>query len=104
VARFEIQILAEAEDEMLAAFHGYFERSPAAADAFRAEALDAIDELAGNAERWPRDDSGLYRRVLRRFAYTIHYDLDHQRVTVLAIAHQRREPAYWVGRKRSPSP
>jgi len=49
VIRFAVQVLPEAEAEIREAFLWYFERSPIAADAFRTEALDAIDLLETNA-------------------------------------------------------
>ena len=49
MTRFDVVVLPEAEAEIREAFFWYFERSPIAADAFRAEALDAIDLLAADA-------------------------------------------------------
>jgi plasmid stabilization system protein ParE len=95
VTRFAVEVLPEAEAEIREAFLWYFERSPIAADAFRTEALDAIDLLETNALMWPEDEDGVRRYILRHFPYTVFYELDGQTVTVLAVAHQRREPGYW---------
>ena len=101
MTRFSVAILPEAEAEFREAFLWYFERSPLAADAFRAEVFDKIDALSADADMWPRDDDGICFRVLSRFPYTLHYDLDGSLVTVLAIAHQRRLPGYWQPRSGS---
>jgi plasmid stabilization system protein ParE len=98
VTRFRVAILPEAEAEFREAFLWYFGRSPLAADAFRTEAFDKIDALARNADAWPRDASGIHFRILSRFPYTVHYDLQDDMATVLAIAHQRRLPRYWQRR------
>ena len=90
MTRFEVVVLPEAEAEIREAFFWYFERSPIAADAFRAEALDAIDLLATDATICPKDED-----ILRHFPYTVFYELDDRIATVLAVAHQRREPGYW---------
>ena len=34
----------------------------------------------------------------RRFPYTLVYQVLGERIFILAIAHQRREPRYWAGR------
>ena len=76
----------------------YFERSPLAADAFRTEVFDTIDGLANSADTWPADENGVRRCVLKRFPYTVFYEVSEQTVTVLAVAHQRRRPGYWQAR------
>ena len=95
MTRFIVEVLPEAEQEFREAFLWYFERSPIAADAFRAEVLDAIDSLADRADLWPADGDGIRFHVLDRFPYTVRYDLSGPLATVLAIAHQHRRPNYW---------
>jgi plasmid stabilization system protein ParE len=42
---------------------------------------------------------GQIRRLpLRRFPYSIVYDLSKSEVRVLAVAHQSRKPGFWRGR------
>ncbi len=43
----------------------------------------------GNTRRFP----------LRRFPYNIIYQLKPDEIRVIALAHQRRRPGYWRGRK-----
>ena len=95
MTRFRVVVLPEAEAEIRAAFLWYFERSPIAADAFRTEAFDAIDSLATDATMWPKDEDDIHRYILRHFPYTVFYEMDGNTATVLAVAHQRREPGYW---------
>ena len=95
MTRFAVEILPEAEAEIGEAFRWYMERSPIAADAFRAEIFEAIDGLRESADSWPLDDDGVSRYVLRHFPYTVHYEILDERAIVLAVAHQRRRPGYW---------
>ena len=95
MSRFEVRVLPAAEQEFREAFLWYFERSPIAADAFRALVFEAIDGLAERADLWPADADGFHYQVLSRFPYTIHYELEGTVVTVLAVAHQHRRPNYW---------
>jgi len=98
VTRFDISVLPEAEEEIREAFRWYAERSPLAARAFRSTVIETLDAPAEDADRWPLDDQGIHRVVLRRFPYTVWYDLQAQAVTVLAVAHHHRRPGYWKPR------
>lgn len=95
---FQVSLLPLAEEEIQEAFHWYFARSPFAADALRTEVIVAIDSLAEDPLMWPADADGIRYYVLRRFPYTIHYEVTGSNVTVLAVAHQRRRPGYWQDR------
>ncbi|MEP7012552.1 MAG: type II toxin-antitoxin system RelE/ParE family toxin [Acidobacteriota bacterium] len=39
------------------------------------------------------------RFLLRRFPYSIIYQLSREELRIIAVAHQRRRPAYWAGRR-----
>lgn len=95
---FEVEVLPDAEVEGREAFLWYFDRSPMAAEGFRVELFDAIDGLTTTAKDWPEDADGTRHYHLRHFPYTVMYEVIGQRVTVLAIAHQRRRPGYWQDR------
>ena len=47
---------------------------------------------------WPADPDAVRYYILRRFPYTIHYEVAGTEVIVLAVAHQRRRPGYWQDR------
>lgn len=95
MTRFVVEILPEAEAEIREAFLWYFARSPIAADSFRTETFQIIDRLAVDALMWPEDEDAIRGHVLRHFPYTVHYEINGNTVTVLAVAHQRRRPGYW---------
>jgi plasmid stabilization system protein ParE len=95
---FRVSLLPAAEEEIEEAFHWYFERSLFAADAFRTEVIAAIDSLAEDPLRWPADSEAVRYYIVRRFPYTIHYEVAATEVIVLAVAHQRRRPGYWQER------
>ena len=64
MTRFEVEVLPDAEAEVREAFLRYFERSPIAADAFRTEALEAIDLLETDALMWAEDEDSLRRYIV----------------------------------------
>jgi toxin ParE1/3/4 len=52
------------------------------------------------APLWPGIDAelGVRRYVLREYPYAIAYLLRDQAILILAVAHQRRKPGYWLNR------
>jgi hypothetical protein len=61
-------------------------------------AEEEIQTPAEDPLMWPQDAEGVRYHVLRRFPYTLHYEVAGPEVTVLALAHQRRRPGYWQQR------
>ena len=92
---FSVVLAPQAETDIAAAFEWYREQSATAADAFRIEALDAIDRLADAPTQWRMDEDGTRRRVLRHFPYSVVFEVLDNTVTILAVAHDRRQPGYW---------
>jgi plasmid stabilization system protein ParE len=39
------------------------------------------------------------RYIFRRFPYSIIYQVTAEELRILAVAHHRRHPGYWAGRK-----
>lgn len=72
-----------------------------------AEFFQAIVVVAQGAaevpDRWPlfpdvRPALVVRRRVLHRFPYVLAFKVYGERLVVLAVAHARRRPRYWVHR------
>jgi plasmid stabilization system protein ParE len=100
VTTYEVVISAAAEDDVEASFLWYRERNALIADAFRAEVFDAIDTIAESPLSRSPDEEGNRHRVLHRFPYSVFYEVVEHTVTILAVAHHRRKPGYWVAGKR----
>jgi plasmid stabilization system protein ParE len=86
-------------DEIVRAAEYFDEQVPGLGARF----VDAIDaavlEIARSPLSWPLTKHRTRKRILiSPFPYTIHYKLVDNRVVVVAIAHQSREPEYWKGR------
>lgn len=98
-ARFTSEAAAELEE----AAHWYEQRHTGFGLAF----IDAVDRAVETLARWPDTGtpiSGLpaelpARRVpVARFPFYVVYLASADGLHVLAIAHERRRPAYWSGR------
>lgn len=95
MSEFTVVLAPAAENDIAEAFGWYQERNATAADAFRAEVFETIDRLVEAPLSWPSDDEGNRTRVVKRFPYTVWFEVLGSTVTVLAIAHHRRRPGYW---------
>jgi len=88
----------EAIAEARAAREWYESRSAAAGAAFMAEldvALERIEEAPG---AWPRYLAATRRYLLRRFPLFVVFRETDAGVQIVAVAHARRRPGYWIGR------
>jgi plasmid stabilization system protein ParE len=88
----------EALREMHIAAQHYEDQSPELGDRF----LDAIDDTVALLMRFPSSGRDLGDGVrccpLRRFPFSVVYDLRPDVIVLAAIAHHRRAPGYWRDR------
>ncbi len=94
-----LEVVAEAETELHEAI-AYYEAIQAGLGLrLKTEARRAISWIRENPLLLRVTSAG-YRRVnLRVFPYYIPYFIRNDTVWVLAVAHGRRRPEYWLGRK-----
>jgi len=72
------------------------------------EFLGAVDTTVVQIAEAPRvgspvprvSDQTIRRKAVRRFPYHVVYIELSDRLQILAVAHDRRRPGYWVGRLR----
>lgn len=93
----KIELLADAEADLLRGFRFYESQEPGVGDYFLDSLFADIDSLhlyAGVHERhW-----GFHRMLARRFPYAIYYRADDQTVFVYAVLDMRRSPRVTVDR------
>lgn len=99
-----VELHPDARAELRAAAVWYDERRPGLGDELVAavsSTLDRIQEAPASFPRWPEVPAGLspiYRAVVTRFPYVIAFEAHVEHVLVLAIAHAKRRPLYWLTR------
>lgn len=98
-----IQLHHDAQAELLAAARWYERRRAGLGDDFLSAVLEGLDQIEESPERWPpvlgvRAPTLLRRYVLPDYPYVLPYLVVEEGAFVLAIAHVRRRPGYWVGR------
>lgn len=72
--------------------------SLAVAEAFLAEFERVRDLLIENDQRGPHGDHGFRLYHFDRFPYTVIYEPSETGPQIYAVAHQHREPGYWLER------
>ena len=99
-----LELHPEARAELRRAALWYDERRSGLGDEFVAEVSAALDRIADVPEsyaQWPRTLGGglLIRKApVHRFPYVIAFESHEQHVLVLAVAHAKRLPLYWLTR------
>jgi toxin ParE1/3/4 len=97
----KIEILHQAEEELIKAVAYYEEIEPGLGVRLKEEVRTVIRWIGDNPEI-PRLRPNGYRRVnLKIFRYYIPYFIWNNAVWILAVAHGSRRPAYWIKRTKS---
>ncbi len=98
-----LELHPEARAELRSAALWYDERRPGLGDEFLAEvsaALGRICDAPDSYPAWPRTRATalLRKATIKRFPYVIAFEKHEQHVLVLAVAHAKRRPLYWLTR------
>lgn len=99
-----VELHPEARAELRAAAIWYDERRPGLGDELIAEVssvLDKIGEVPASFQIWPGISPtplSIRRAVVNRFPYIIAFEVHSEHTLVLAIAHAKRRPLYWLTR------
>ena len=94
----QVVVHPSAEEEIDEAVAWYAERSGIAARAFIHE-LSAVMRLAVmSPETWPIRDGNTRRIVFPRFPFDLVFRTKDELIEIVAVAHHRRRPFYWLKR------
>jgi len=99
-----LEIHPEARAELRRAAWWYDERRSGLGVEFVAEVSAALDRMAEVPESyppWPRTRTAspiIRKATVHRFPYVIASEKHNQHILVLAVAHARRRPLYWLTR------
>ncbi|MBV8267388.1 MAG: type II toxin-antitoxin system RelE/ParE family toxin [Planctomycetaceae bacterium] len=93
-------IHAEAEAEVGEAIAYYEAQRAGLGREFREDLEDAFTRIRqGPGVHAPIDEQGTRKLRFRRFPYTIYYVELEGSIWIAAVAHQKRRPGYWTGRR-----
>jgi toxin ParE1/3/4 len=101
-----LELHPEARAELRRAALWYDERRPGLGDEFIAEVSAALDRIGNAPESYPawpatRARNPLIRKTtVQRFPYVIAFEKHERHLLVLAVAHAKRRPLYWLTRAK----
>lgn len=88
-----------ARRELLEAAQWYLaDGGPVVAEKFEWAVQRALDLLQFMPQLGRPSYPAVRTWALKRFPYTLVYSVEGELITVVAVAHQSREPGYWRGR------
>ena len=88
----------EADIEVTEAARYYETKAPGLGSSFLLDIENALEQIRVNPEAFQLIADHVRRKLLRRFPYSILYAIEPDRIRVLAVAHHRRRPGYWLHR------
>jgi len=99
-----LRVLDAAEEELYDAARWYENERPGLGDDFVAEYRNAILRIESAPESLARIETirsrgNLRRCLLHRFPYYIPFELRNDEIVILAVAHAKRRPNYWIRRR-----
>ena len=88
-----------AEAEHLETIAYYESKRPGLGAMYLTEFEQVLEVLCKAPHRYPIEKKPNIRRIrLKNFPFTVLYRISLDSVQVLAVAHYRRRPQYWLGR------
>jgi plasmid stabilization system protein ParE len=91
----------EAQREFDGAIDYYEEVRTGLGREFRDEVMMFVDRIKDNPKRYSIRKLDVRRANLDRFPYSVNYVSEDGDVLIVAIAHHRRKPLYWLARLES---
>lgn len=91
----QCQLTEAAHRELDEAVAWYREQQAGLQDLFLREFLSTIARIQAQPEIYMELRPGLRRGLMRRFPYSLIYEITGDTLLILAVAHQHRKPFYW---------
>ena len=96
--RPKLRFLQEAEADFHQALRFYRQRDREVAHRFDRLIKRTTVLILESPDRWPIR-KGSHRYVLRKFPFTVAYTFADSIVSIIAVAHHKRDPASWEDRR-----
>ncbi len=94
----EIEFLEPALIELDDAKEYYNVQSNGLGTNFFDEVLKAIELISRFPEVWSKNTENTRKALLKKFPYNLVYSILEDKIYIIAVAHQHREPEYWIDR------
>jgi plasmid stabilization system protein ParE len=91
----QVLVKPEAEAGMAQAYRWYEEQRSGLGDDFIDAAETTIKNVADGPERYALVHGPVRRALMRGFPYSVYFQIEGDRVVILTVVHQRRDPKVW---------
>lgn len=98
MSKHRFQIIEPAELELQDIFEYYETESQNLGRRFIREFRRGIKRILQFPYAWPTIESNVRKCTLKKFPFHIIYAVTDELIMILAIAHHRRKPDYWIDR------
>jgi plasmid stabilization system protein ParE len=95
----QLSINEAAESEINEAADFYDARSPGLGSVFINEVENVVERISEFPEAAPLVRGRVRKRSVAKFPYSVVYSVRSEKIRILAVAHQKRRPFYWRGRR-----
>ena len=68
-------------------------------ESFKNEVRLAVERIRKHPLAWSTERGDVRRGLLHRFPYKLLYSIEPDHIFIIAVAHQHRQPDYWIDRK-----
>jgi plasmid stabilization system protein ParE len=92
------EFLPEADEEFREAIRYYQKEAQGVGLKFLEEVRRGVTFITENPFAAVAVGSGIRRKVLNHFPYSLLYAVESELVVIVAVAHQKRRPGYWRSR------
>jgi toxin ParE1/3/4 len=95
----KVRFLSPAQTEVARSALYYLEASPQAAFEFEEEIEEACREIILSPNMYEFDPKSGHRlKLLKKFPFTLYYQIENNDIVIVAAAHHARMPGYWKDR------
>jgi plasmid stabilization system protein ParE len=99
----KIEVLEVARQEYVDALEYYQSKSPAVAAKFKDFLKSQVEKIRQHPDSWMLVRPRIRKCLGQAFPYDLIYEQTKTSIVILAIAHKKRKPNYWMGRIPPPS-
>ncbi len=93
-----VEFLEPASIELDDAVEYYNMHSVGLGENFLTEVLETIELISQFPDLWVRNSENTRKAILRKYPYNLIYSVHKNVIYIIAVAHQNREPEYWIER------
>lgn len=93
-----VEFIEPASIELDDAIEYYNLQSTGLGEKFLDEVLETIELISHFPQLWSQNTENTRKAVLRKYPFNLIYSLFEDKIYIIAVAHQNREPEYWIDR------